>query len=288
MKDKQYVFAGNRFFVLGKMLEEQLPITKIFAPPSSFLERELVGRGIAFEPMGDKKQLVDALRGTDFDYFISNGCPYILPITELRSGTNKHFVNIHPSLLPDLRGADPVPGALLYGRPSGATAHHMNDGIDAGDIIAQVPIEMSDDLDCGLLYQLSFIAEQEVFLKAYRKGFRPQAKQTVEQHHLYYTLKEDQLRLDFSEDLYAIVRRIKAFSTRSRGAFFSFGENTVKVRDAEVVSNPFLLERFADYKDNQVVFNYENRLLLKKGNRFLKLKQLEGDIAAIQPGDVLR
>jgi methionyl-tRNA formyltransferase len=47
-------------------------------------------------------------------------------------------VNIHPSLLPDAKGVDPVFQALLPGAsPLGVTVHFMSPELDAGRIIAQ-------------------------------------------------------------------------------------------------------------------------------------------------------
>jgi methionyl-tRNA formyltransferase len=47
-------------------------------------------------------------------------------------------LNIHPSLLPDAKGVDPVFQALLYGGPPlGVTVHFMNTEFDAGRILAQ-------------------------------------------------------------------------------------------------------------------------------------------------------
>jgi methionyl-tRNA formyltransferase len=46
-------------------------------------------------------------------------------------------LNIHPSLLPDAKGVDPVFQALLYGGPLGVTVHFMNTELDAGRILAQ-------------------------------------------------------------------------------------------------------------------------------------------------------
>jgi methionyl-tRNA formyltransferase len=51
-------------------------------------------------------------------------------------------LNIHPSLLPDAKGVDPVFQALLHGGPPfGVTVHFMNPEFDAGRILAQQPIE---------------------------------------------------------------------------------------------------------------------------------------------------
>jgi methionyl-tRNA formyltransferase len=51
-------------------------------------------------------------------------------------------LNIHPSLLPDAKGVDPVFQALLHGGPPlGVTVHFMNPEFDAGRILAQRPVE---------------------------------------------------------------------------------------------------------------------------------------------------
>jgi methionyl-tRNA formyltransferase len=51
-------------------------------------------------------------------------------------------LNIHPSLLPDAKGVDPVFQALLHGGPPlGVTVHFMNPQFDAGRILAQQPVE---------------------------------------------------------------------------------------------------------------------------------------------------
>jgi methionyl-tRNA formyltransferase len=50
-------------------------------------------------------------------------------------------VNIHPSLLPEAKGVDPVFQSLLHGTPPvGATVHLMTHELDAGRILAQRPV----------------------------------------------------------------------------------------------------------------------------------------------------
>jgi methionyl-tRNA formyltransferase len=51
-------------------------------------------------------------------------------------------VNVHPSLLPDAKGVDPVFQALLPGgSPLGVTVHFMSPELDAGRIIAQRSVD---------------------------------------------------------------------------------------------------------------------------------------------------
>jgi methionyl-tRNA formyltransferase len=50
-------------------------------------------------------------------------------------------INIHPSLLPDLKGVDPVFFAMLRRAPRlGVSVHHMSGSLDAGNIVAQLPV----------------------------------------------------------------------------------------------------------------------------------------------------
>jgi methionyl-tRNA formyltransferase len=51
-------------------------------------------------------------------------------------------LNIHPSLLPEAKGVDPVFQSLLHGAPPlGVTVHFMTPELDAGRILAQRPVE---------------------------------------------------------------------------------------------------------------------------------------------------
>jgi methionyl-tRNA formyltransferase len=49
-------------------------------------------------------------------------------------------VNIHPSLLPEAKGVDPVFQTLLQGAPLGVTVHFMTAELDAGRILVQRPV----------------------------------------------------------------------------------------------------------------------------------------------------
>jgi methionyl-tRNA formyltransferase len=62
------------------------------------------------------------------------------------------FVNVHPSLLPELRGATPVPAAILAGMATtGVTVMQVSLGVDAGPILAQVAEPIRDDDTGGTL-----------------------------------------------------------------------------------------------------------------------------------------
>ncbi len=61
-------------------------------------------------------------------------------------------VNLHPSLLPDLRGAAPINWALMKGYSStGLTTFLIEKRVDAGGILIQEPVEIEPDENAGSL-----------------------------------------------------------------------------------------------------------------------------------------
>jgi phosphoribosylglycinamide formyltransferase-1 len=57
------------------------------------------------------------------------------------------LINIHPSLLPDFKGAHAVRDALAAGATkTGVTIHYVDEGVDTGEVIvqAEVAIEAGD------------------------------------------------------------------------------------------------------------------------------------------------
>ena len=65
----------------------------------------------------------------------------------------KGTINIHASLLPQLRGAAPINWAIINGlRKTGLTSFYINEGIDTGDIIMKKELEISENDNFGSLY----------------------------------------------------------------------------------------------------------------------------------------
>src|SRR2546427_12720264 len=62
------------------------------------------------------------------------------------------MINLHPSLLPELRGAAPVEWAILNGlTQTGVTIMRMEEGLDSGPILLQIPHDVDPDVTGGEL-----------------------------------------------------------------------------------------------------------------------------------------
>jgi phosphoribosylglycinamide formyltransferase-1 len=79
------------------------------------------------------------------------------------------IINIHPSLLPAFPGAHPVPDTLAYGvKVSGVTVFLVDEGVDAGPIIAQVSVPVFDHDDEESLLKRIHTEEHKLYPQVVR------------------------------------------------------------------------------------------------------------------------
>lgn len=74
------------------------------------------------------------------------------------------IVNIHPALLPAFPGARPVAEALEHGvKVTGVTVHFVDEDVDNGPIIAQVPVDVMPGDDEAALRDRVHAVEHAIF-----------------------------------------------------------------------------------------------------------------------------
>jgi len=100
-----------------------------------------------YQPVSYKDEAVRAhLESTDWDLFIVVAYNYILP-QWLLDIPKKGVLNIHPSMLPLLRGASPIRTAIMTDQREaiGVTIMQMDATMDTGPILDQMPMPISDE-----------------------------------------------------------------------------------------------------------------------------------------------
>lgn len=76
------------------------------------------------------------------------------------------ILNIHPSLLPAFPGAHAVDNALDYGvTTTGLTVHFVDEKVDHGPIVTQVPVEVRPDDDVDALHARIQAEEHSIYPK---------------------------------------------------------------------------------------------------------------------------
>ncbi len=94
----------------------------------------------AHEPLDKEK-----LESMKADVFIVASFGKILPDWLIYMPKFK-TLNVHPSLLPKLRGPSPIQGAILSEEKTGVTIQRINERMDEGPIIAQREVELSSNI----------------------------------------------------------------------------------------------------------------------------------------------
>ncbi|HEY0901924.1 MAG TPA: formyltransferase family protein, partial [Micavibrio sp.] len=121
----------------------------------SFLEEE----GCVVHHVFDKIE-----SGAEYDLVISFGYRHILRRSFL-AGLKRPALNLHMSLLPYNRGAHPNFWAWYDGTPHGVSIHHIDEGLDTGDIVAQHSVVFADN-------RITFKESYDVLFKELEELFK--------------------------------------------------------------------------------------------------------------------
>jgi len=81
-------------------------------------------------------QKIDSNIIIDFDWVVSYGYKHILSEETIKHSKNK-IINLHISMLPYNRGADPNYWSFKENTPKGVSIHFIDKGIDTGPILIQ-------------------------------------------------------------------------------------------------------------------------------------------------------
>lgn len=181
-------------------------------------------------------------------------------------------LNLHASLLPRWRGAAPIQAAIAAGdRETGITVMYVAACLDTGDILLRRKIDISPTDTGGSLHdRLARIAPDALFdaLRMLAKGIAPRIPQDNALATYAPKLTRDDGRIDWSESVEVIERKIRAFNPWP-GAFMKLDGRNLKIFSASI----------ADLSGEPgEILRSEKELVIAAGNGAVSLGevQLEG------------
>ncbi len=111
-------------------------------------------------------EFIDALKSAGADIFVIVAYGRLIPAEVFEIPPLK-TINLHPSLLPKYRGAAPVEWALINGESrTGVTVQLINERLDAGDVLLQRTIPLSEEITAGELYDIIMPAGAALLIEA--------------------------------------------------------------------------------------------------------------------------
>lgn len=149
-------------------------------------------------------------------------------------------INVHGSLLPELRGGAPIHWAIIRGyKETGITIMNMAPKMDAGDILAQAKIPISDSMTLGELYQKMSNLGSELLIKTLpqiiNNEITPIPQDESKVTYAYNVSKQDE-KIDFSQkaqDIKNLVRGLNPIPA----AYCYLDDKRVKIYEVEILEN---------------------------------------------------
>ncbi len=146
LSDKADAFALTR--------AEKAGIPSVVIDPKDYVSRE------AFD-----EALVKILKKENVQLVVLAGFMRILSPVFIKAFAN-HIINVHPALLPAFKGSHAIQDALEYGvSVTGVTVHFVDEKVDHGAIIAQVPVAIDPRDSLDALSQRIHKVEHELYPK---------------------------------------------------------------------------------------------------------------------------
>lgn len=148
-------------------------------------------------------------------------------------------INVHGSLLPKYRGADPIRRALLNGdRITGISTMYMNEGWDTGDIIFQEELEVNGDENYASLYcRLADLGGKLLVqtIQALIAGKAPRIPQNEQFATKAFKIKPEQCRINWEEPAEKIHNLVRALAP-SPGAETYFKAERLKILETKLIN----------------------------------------------------
>ena len=150
--------------------------------PSPVKEMALAHGLKVIQPVRVRKEPVaEAIRQTGADLGVVAAFGQILP-QDVLDAPRLGVINIHPSMLPEYRGAAPIQRCLLDGRrETGVSLMMLVQELDAGPVVAQLPLEILDDDDAQSVAFLAAAMGADMLLRVIDEAEQSGAIEAVAQ-----------------------------------------------------------------------------------------------------------
>ena len=186
----------------------------------------------------------------------------------------KGTINLHASILPNLRGAAPIHWAIINGlKETGVSTFYINEKIDCGEIIEQKRVPISKNENTGELYiklkKIGAITILSTLEKISNKNFKCIKQNENEKYLKAPKLNRENTRIQWKKsvnEIHNFVRGLSPFPS----AWTSVNNKIIKIYKSREYSNT--IEK--KFKPGTIMMN-KNTLLISTGSGLLEVLELK-------------
>lgn len=227
--------------VIGVVTQPDRPVgrKKLLTPPP--VKIEALKQGIPVyqpEKIRQEEELAKIL-SLNPDLIVTAAFGQILP-NKLLEAPKYGCINVHASLLPELRGGAPIHYAIIQGKKkTGVTIMYMVEKLDAGDILTSVEVPITEADNVGTLHEKLSAAGSKLLsetLPLLIEGRLTPKPQNNAEATFAANIKREQEKINWSnsgEEIYNHIRGLNPWPV----AFTSMDGQVLKIWRAEKVTD---------------------------------------------------
>ena len=234
----EHFYNSDKFKVLAVVTQPDKPSGRGHKLTPSPIKKFAVEHDIAiFQPKSIRKEpeVIEALKALEPDFFVTFAFGQILS-QEVLDIPKYETINLHVSLLPKYRGANPIQRAIMNGdKETGICTMITELGLDCGDICMKFPIEITKNMNCVELFELCATNSPELLEKTLigiKEGSLKPVPQCEDGVCFADKLKKEECKIDWTksaDEIHNLVRGVY----KCPGAFFEHNGKIIKVLETE-------------------------------------------------------
>ena len=240
LKSLEYLHNSDKFNVLAVVTQPDKPAGRGYKITMSPIKQYALANNIpVFQPKSIRKEpeIQNELKKLNPDFFVTFAFGQILS-QDVLDIPKFATINLHASLLPKYRGANPIQRAIINGdKETGICTMITELGLDCGDVCLREVIKIPDDMTCVDLFneisEKSPVLIEKTLIGLVDKTITPQ-KQSEDGVCMANKLTKEETQIDWTksaEDIHNLVRGIY----KSPSAYFIYNGKIIKVLETKVI-----------------------------------------------------
>lgn len=240
LKSLEYLNNSDKFNVLAVVTQPDKPAGRGHKITMSPIKQYALANNIpVFQPKSIRKEpeIQNELKKLSPDFFVTFAFGQILS-QDVLDIPKFATINLHASLLPKYRGANPIQRAIINGdKETGICTMITELGLDCGDVCLREVIKIPDDMTCVDLFNVisekSPVLIEKTLIGLVDKTLTPQ-KQSEDGVCMANKLTKEETQIDWTksaEDIHNLVRGIY----KSPSAYFIYNGKIIKVLETKVI-----------------------------------------------------
>jgi len=239
LKSLEYLYNSKKIDVLAVVTQPDKPAGRGNKLKMSPIKEFALSKNIpVFQPKSIRKEpdIQNELKKLKPDFFVTFAFGQILS-QEVLDIPKYETINLHASLLPKYRGANPIQRAIMNGdKQTGICTMITELGLDCGDVCMREVLDIPDNMNCENLYEEISSKSPELIEKTLigiiNNSIIPEKQ--IGEYTMANKVSKEETLIDWKKpasEIHNLVRGIY----KSPSAYFMYNDKMIKVLETRVI-----------------------------------------------------